>query len=100
MTYPSSAFLCIRSLSRDLQLIKISPNYSAIILAYVDLPAPGGPMIRILGGLLGAFDLNFKSSIFFSSAVISALVFGSSAGCSKINWLKAYLTPFIWSSYS
>jgi len=54
-------------------------------LAYVDLPDPGGPITRILGGLLGALDLNLNPIIFFNSAVISGGVLGSSAGCSKIN---------------
>jgi len=53
-------------------------------LAYVDLPDPGGPMMRILGGLFGASDLNLKFSIFLSSAVTSDEVL-SSAPCSKMN---------------
>jgi len=67
--------------------------------AYVDLPDPGGPITRILGGLLGALDLNFNPTIFFISDVISAGVL-SSAGCSNTNWLNAYFTPFMWFSYS
>ena len=64
--------------------MKIRPNWSAIILAYVDLPDPGGPIMRILGGLFGASDLNLKFSIFLSSAVTSDEVL-SSAPCSKMN---------------
>jgi len=64
--------------------MKISPNISAIIFAWVLLPDPGGPIMIILGGLLGASFLNLRSSIFLSSAVTSDDVL-SSAPCSKMN---------------
>jgi len=44
------------------------PNISASDLDYVALPEPGGPIIRILGGLLGAFCLNLSFSILANSA--------------------------------
>jgi len=71
----------ILSLSKSLLLIKTRPNNSEILFAYVDLPDPGGPITRILGGLLGALDLNLNEIIFLSSAVMSAGVL-SHAVCS------------------
>lgn len=70
-TYPIYGFLEISLFNRFLVHIWTKPYLLAIIADWVDLPEPGGPKIRTLGGLLGALLLYLILSILAKSLATS-----------------------------